>query len=577
MRSLSLRARILLISSTLLVLLTAATLAFVGTQATSYVNERLVDDLRRSQDLIASVQRDRLARLQLAAQVVASFPALRALAGTDAATTHDFLLEYANRNEFAELLILFDPAGNVLARTDTLAAEAIADVNERWLQPALANRVADGLLATERGVYQVAVTPAEAGGIVFGFLLAGAPIQNTYARALSDVSHTEIVVLGPGRVLGSTLRQDQLPWRSQRAWREAYGTAPGPHVAIVAGERYAAMTAPPVGASSNARRGAASNASGDTGGETSGDTTSTDELDALTVVSLQSRDQALAPYRRIQMGLVLLGLIAAAVGVTGAAVLARSITAPIAKLAEGTREVAAGNFDFKMNVSRRDEIGDLAESFNQMTQGLRERADMQKFVSQSTVEMIQGRTQPTSAGERRVMTMFFSDIRGFTTFSERRSPEEVVSMLNRCLSLQADLVRKFDGDVDKYVGDAVFAHFAGPDMVLNAIRCGVEIHRALDAMNASSTEEPLAVGIGIVTGEAILGSIGSADRLDYTAIGSNVNLSARLCERAKAREILMSESAYQQVRDLVAAESVEPLDIKGFSEPIKAYRMIVRS
>jgi class 3 adenylate cyclase len=550
-RSLSLRARILLISSALLTLLTAATLAYVGTQANGYVNQRLVDDLRRSQDLIASVQRDRLARLQLAAQVVASFPALRALAGTDAATTHDFLVDYAQRNQFAELLILFDPAGNVLARTDTLAAEAIPDVNERWLQPALASRMATGLLSTARGVYQVAVTPAEAGGTVFGFLLAGAPIQDTYARALSDVSHTEIVVLGPGRVLGSTLRQDELPWRSQRAWRDAYGTAAGPHVALITGERYAAMAA--------------------------AGTSATEDIDTLTVISLQSRDQAIAPYRRIQIGLVLLGLIAAAVGVTGSAVLARSITAPIAKLAEGTREVAAGNFDFKMDVARRDEIGDLAESFNQMTQGLRERADMQKFVSQSTVEMIQARTQQTSAGERRVMTMFFSDIRGFTTFSEHRSPEDVISMLNRCLSLQADLVRKFGGDVDKYVGDAVFAHFAGQDMVLNAIRCGVEIHRALDAMNASSTDEPLAVGIGIVTGEAILGSIGSADRLDYTAIGSNVNLSARLCERAKAREILMSESAYREVRDLVAAEAVEPLDIKGFSEPIQAFRMIVRS
>jgi adenylate cyclase len=231
-----------------------------------------------------------------------------------------------------------------------------------------------------------------------------------------------------------------------------------------------------------------------------------------------------------------------------------------------------------MSVGRRDEIGELAESFNQMTQGLRERADMQKFVSQSTVEMIQARTQPASAGERRVMTLFFSDIRGFTTFSERRSPEDVISMLNRCLSLQADLVRKFGGDVDKYVGDAVFAHFAGSDMVLNAIRCGVEIHRALDAMYASSSEEPLAVGIGLVTGEAILGSIGSADRLDYTAIGSNVNLSARLCERAKAREILMNETAYQEVRDLVAAEPVEePLEIKGFSEPVNAWRMTVRS
>lgn len=558
MRSLSLRARILLISSALLTLLTAATLAYVGTQANGYVNQRLVDDLQRSQDLIAGVQRDRLARLQLAAQVVASFPQLRALAGTDAATVHDFLLEYAKRNEFAELLILFDPAGNVLARTDTLATEAIPDVNERWLQPALANRVASGLLATTRGVYQVAVTPAEAGGIVFGFLLAGAPIQNTYARALSDVSHTEIVVFGPGRVLGSTLRQDELPWRSQRAWRDAYGTAPGPHVATVAGERYAAMTAAMTAAATGVPNDA-------------------EDPDALTVVSLQSRDKAIAPYRRIQIGLVLLGLIAAAVGVTGSAVLARSITAPIAKLAEGTREVAAGNFDFKMDVGRRDEIGALAESFNHMTQGLRERADMQKFVSQSTVDMIQARTQPASAAERRVMTMFFSDIRGFTTFSEHRSPEDVISMLNRCLSLQADLVRKFGGDVDKYVGDAVFAHFAGADMVLNAIRCGVEIHRALDAMNASSSEEPLAVGIGIVTGEAILGSIGSADRQDYTAIGSNVNLSSRLCERAKAKEILMSESAYREVRDLVAAEPVEPLDIKGFSEPITAWRMTVRS
>jgi class 3 adenylate cyclase len=547
-RSLSLRARILLISSALLTLLTAATLAFVGTQANGYVNQRLVDDLRRSQDLIASVQRDRLARLQLAAQVVASFPDLRALAGTDAATMHDFLVDYAQRNAFAELLILFDPAGNVLARTDTLAAEPIPDINERWLQPALASRVSTGLLTTGRGVYQVAVTPAEAGGTVFGFLLAGAPIQDTYARALSDVSHTEIVVLAPGRVLGSTLRSDVLPWRSQRAWREAFGTAPGPHAATISGERYAAMT-----------------------------TAAVESPDALTVISLQSRDQAIAPYRRIQIGLVLLGLLAVAVGVLGSAVLARSITAPIARLAEGTREVAAGNFDFKMNVHRRDEIGDLAESFNHMTQGLRERADMQKFVSQSTVEMIQAHTQPTSAGERRLMTLFFADIRGFTSISEHRSPEEVVSILNRCLSLQADLVRKFGGDVDKYIGDAVFAHFTREDMVLNAIRCAVEIHRALDVMNAANPTEPLAVGIGIVTGEAILGSIGSADRLDYTAIGAAVNLSSRLCERARAREVLLSDSAYQQVRDLVAAEPVEPLDIKGFSDPVTAWRMTVRT
>jgi class 3 adenylate cyclase len=547
----SLRTRILLISSALLIALTAATLAYVSVQANGYVNQRLVDELRRSQELIATVQRDRLARLQLVAQVVASFPVLRALADTNAATVRDFLVEYEQRNAFAPLLVLLDPAGNVIARTDTIAATPIPDVGPRWLEPALANRVSTGLLVTDSGAYHAAVTPVEAGSTVFAFLLAGAPIESTYAQALRDVSRTEIVLLGATRVLGTTLREDQLPWRSQRAWQQATGGTPGPHVVTISGEEYAAMAGP-------------------------GSAPGANEL--VTIISLQSRTQALVPYRRIQLGLVLLGVLAAAVGIGGSALVARTITAPVQKLAEATRQVAAGNFDHQIEVRRRDELGELAASFNQMTQGLRERADMQKFVSQSTVEMIQARTaRPTSAGERRVMTMFFSDVRGFTAASEHRSPEEVVRILNRCLSLQADLVRKYSGDVDKYIGDAVFAHFSGPDMVLHAIRCGVEIHRAIDALNASMPDEPpLALGIGIVSGDAILGSIGSADRLDYTAIGSNVNLSSRLCGMASAREILMSDSAYQHVRDFVAAEPTEPLDVKGFSEPVRAWRMVVR-
>ena len=172
--------------------------------------------------------------------------------------------------------------------------------------------------------------------------------------------------------------------------------------------------------------------------------------------------------------------------------------------------------------------------------------------------------------------MLFSDVRGFTRFAEQREPEDAVEWLNRLLGLQADLVRKHHGDVDKFVGDAVFALFDGEDMAFDAVRCAVEIQRQMDGLEVPG-RAGLEVGIGIVTGEVILGSIGSHDRLDYTAIGSNVNLSARLCERAKAREILMNESAYQQVRDLVAAEAVEPLDIKGFSDPIVAWKMTVKA
>jgi adenylate cyclase len=297
----------------------------------------------------------------------------------------------------------------------------------------------------------------------------------------------------------------------------------------------------------------------------------------MVALTLQSRDQALAPYRLIQGGLLFLGLVAIMAGVTGSAMLARSITRPVGQLVEGTRAVAAGHYDFELLVERDDELGDLAASFNTMTRGLREREAMSKFVSHSTVEMIQSHRRPESQGERRVITVFFSDIRGFTALAERLPPESAVKLLNECLGLQAEMVDRFKGDLDKFIGDAVFAHFAGDDMALNAIRCGVEIHQAMSRLASEHPDTPIHLGIGIATGEVIVGSVGSADRLDYTALGSTVNLCSRLCGAAAAGEILLSETTYEQVRHFVAAEPLEPLAVKGFTGPVKVYKMTVRA
>jgi adenylate cyclase len=158
--------------------------------------------------------------------------------------------------------------------------------------------------------------------------------------------------------------------------------------------------------------------------------------------------------------------------------------------------------------------------------------------------------------------------------TENRTPEEIVKLLNSCLSLQAARVKKFGGDIDKYVGDCVVALFQGADMELNAIRCAVETHAALDELNAANAgSTPIRVGIGIVTGEVILGSIGSEDRLDYTVIGSNVNLCSRLCSKAGPGETLLAESTYSRVKGLVAAQKIEPIQVKGFTDPIPVYRM----
>jgi adenylate cyclase len=185
-------------------------------------------------------------------------------------------------------------------------------------------------------------------------------------------------------------------------------------------------------------------------------------------------------------------------------------------------------------------------------------------------------TQTNSQGERVVRTILFSDMRGFTSISERLSPREVVAALNRCLSLQADQVRRYGGDIDKYVGDCVVALFASEDMEFNAIRCAVEIHKAIEAHNASNPAgEQLELGIGIATGEVIMGSIGSPDRLDYTAVGSYMNLCSRLCSLAGPREILLSESTYQAVRSKIAVERLESVKVKGFSDAVPVYRMII--
>jgi adenylate cyclase len=177
-------------------------------------------------------------------------------------------------------------------------------------------------------------------------------------------------------------------------------------------------------------------------------------------------------------------------------------------------------------------------------------------------------------GERKVITVLFTDIRGFTSYSEQRPPEEAVTVLNRYLSLQADLVTRFHGDVDKFIGDSVFAHFTGPDMALDAIRCGLEIHRTLAATSAG--ESGLSVGVGIATGDVLLGSIGSDDRLDYTAIGVTVNLAQRLCASAEAGQILLCADTFSRVSGLVAATALPPLSVKGFSAPVTVYSMSER-
>ncbi len=185
-------------------------------------------------------------------------------------------------------------------------------------------------------------------------------------------------------------------------------------------------------------------------------------------------------------------------------------------------------------------------------------------------------------GERKLITAIFADIRGYTKFSEGMTPENLVSILNLYLSAAADAIIKQGGTIDKFQGDAVFAWFNAPVLqtkhTLRAIKAALDIQQSIIRLHKSLPQEyRLAFGIGIHYGEAVLGLIGTEKRLDYTAIGDSINITKRIQENAINNQILISAEAYEQVKGLVSVKSVEPLRVKGKSQPLHVFEVLMEN
>jgi adenylate cyclase len=272
-----------------------------------------------------------------------------------------------------------------------------------------------------------------------------------------------------------------------------------------------------------------------------------------------------------------IGLVAA---LAGALLFALGISRPILRIGEAASEIAKGNLSHRVRgVASRDEIGDLATRFNDMIVQLNERFELQKFVSAGTMRAIQDSDARTVhlGGERREMAVLFADIRGYTAFSENREPEEVVTVLNSYFQRLADIVTANHGDIDKYVGDQIMAVFAGANMSKHAVECAIGIMNAMNEM-ASQTSVDLKIGIGVNTGEVVVGAMGSTHRKDFTVLGDHVNLAARLCSAADPDQTLVSRVVYDalpaKLRD--AARALPPISVKGKKAQIEIHAFGVR-
>ena len=239
----------------------------------------------------------------------------------------------------------------------------------------------------------------------------------------------------------------------------------------------------------------------------------------------------------------------------------------ISRLVQG---VGRGDFRTKYRIGVSDEIGMLGGRINDMIDGLNERFKLTRFVSKSTMDHVRDSDEIILGGEKISVTVLFTDIRGFTSFSEKRDPNEVMQMLNSVMNVQAEIIDRHGGDIDKYVGDEIMAIFRGTDMVIMAARAAVEIRDTMKVRYSLPGNE-IFVGIGINTGEVISGNLGSGKRMDRTVIGDTVNLGSRLCSAAGRNTIVISEDAYREIEGRVNAKKHDPIRVRGKSLPVNIY------
>ncbi|HHL70989.1 MAG TPA: adenylate/guanylate cyclase domain-containing protein [Bacteroidetes bacterium] len=245
------------------------------------------------------------------------------------------------------------------------------------------------------------------------------------------------------------------------------------------------------------------------------------------------------------------------------------------ELADAARQVGMGNLEVQVPTRGTDELGQLAREFNNMVRHLREKLQMQKFVSRLTVQMIQeseGNKPRLAQSERHDVTILFSDVRNFTTMAEKLEPEKIVQLINVYFQLQTELIEKYGGVVDKFMGDQIMAIFPTGNMLQNAVSAAVEIQRAMRKMNKERSrrgEVILEVGIGINHGPAVLGNMGSSHRMDYTVIGDVVNIASRLCSIARAGQIITAMGLVNNLNGKYATTRLQPIIVKGRSKHVE--------
>jgi len=254
-------------------------------------------------------------------------------------------------------------------------------------------------------------------------------------------------------------------------------------------------------------------------------------------------------------------------------ILGKVFQTPLESLALGAKQIQNRDYDVKVLIHSSDELGVLGDSFNEMAKGLLEKEKIKSSFGKMVDPRIRDYVLEKDlllGGHLAHATILFCDLRGFTSLSERSSPEMVVALLNDYFTLMTEEIEKHEGYVNKFIGDSILAVFGTPFAVENhankAFACALAMEKALETLNTNrSSQEKIAMGIGIHSGNLLCGNIGSKRRLEFTVIGDTVNTASRVegLTKTLGKSLLLTEKTYSQLSE----------DYRGLCEKLGAFSL----
>jgi adenylate cyclase len=287
--------------------------------------------------------------------------------------------------------------------------------------------------------------------------------------------------------------------------------------------------------------------------------------------------------RRESLFILIMSILIVILGVVISIIMGYSFSRPISQLVLATKEIGKGNFQYKIKEGRKDEFGDLAASFNYMSQELWKKLLMQKsfgrYVSPDVLDLILSNPEESwLKGARSEATVLFADVRGFTAYSETREPEAIVEDLNEYFSIATKHILEHGGYVDKFIGDAVMGVFCLPiaqnDHAERAVRAAIAMQQELQQNAGSKNLLLTKIGIGINSGVLVSGNLGSDIKMEYTVIGDNVNIASRVLAVAESGKIIITDPTFEMTKHLISVSPLPPQKVKGKTEPLGVFEVL---